>query len=139
MRQGILAQLRHLATSLLNHVILGTLALGHTAVGYIGHAQQDVVDLVLSGAQVVVNLLVSGLEGCYLGLDVLGLVTVALLHEGTDLGGHFIEHSSIVVALLLQGTALLVQFHNAHNGFTPVKLLDGEAANDVLGVLVNKL
>ena len=139
MRQCVLGQFGHLATGLLDHVVLGGAALGHAAVGHIGHTQQDFGNLVLGSGQVVVNLLVGRLERCHLSLDILGLVTVALFHEGTNLGGHFIEYCGVVVALFLQCTALLVQFHDAHDGFATVKLFDGEAANHLLGVLVDKL
>ena len=138
-RQCILGQIGHLATRLFYHVVLGGLALGDTAVGHVGNAQQDFGNLVLGSVEVVVNLLVGGLEAGHLGLDVLGLVAVALLHEGTNLCGHLIEYSGVVVALFLQCTALLVQFHDAHNGLASVKLLDGQAANHILRVLVDEL
>ena len=139
MRQCVLGQFRHLAAGLLDHIVLGGASLGHAAIGHIGDAEQDLGNLVLGSGQVIVNFLVGSLKRCHLSLDVLGLVTVALFHEGSDLSGHFIEHSGVVVALFLQCTALLIQFHDAHDGLATVKLLDGKAANHVLGVLVNEL
>ena len=139
MGQSVFGQFGHLAAGLLDNVVLGGLALGHTAVGHIGHAQEDFGDFVLGCSEAVVDFLVGGLECGHLAFHILGLIAVALFHECTDLCSHFIQYSGVVVALFLQCTALLVQFHDAHDGFASVKLLDGEAANHILGILVDEL
>ena len=65
--------------------------------------------------------------------------TVALIHESTDLSGHLVKHSGVIVALFLQCSALLIQFHDAHDGFTAIKVLDCPSTNHILGILVDEL
>ena len=134
-----LGQLRHLATGALHDVVLGGATLGYASIRHIRHRKQNLGYLVLSGRHAVFNLLVGSLQCSHLGLYLLGLVALTLLHQGTDLGGHLVKHGGIVVALLLCGTALLVELDHAHDGFAAVEVLHSQAFDDMLGVLVDKL
>ncbi len=101
-----------------DHVAAGVLALGHVVVGDVGYVEQLVGHVGRGLVHDFLQGLVGGLELGHLGLDLVGLVFLALLHEGSDLLGELVLLGLVAVEFLLALTAQLVVFQYFLNGLS---------------------
>ena len=103
----------------------------------VGQVSHKVVLLLLEGGAALgqtVDLLVDGAHGLLGGL---GLVLLALLHQGTDLLGLGVTRGLELLDLGDDGTALVVELKELLA--VPRRLAIGHGGVDGIGVLANKL
>ena len=103
----------------------------------VGQVRHEVVLLLLKSGTALgqtVNLLVDGAHGLLGGL---GLVLLALLHQGTDLLGLGVTRGLELLDLGDDGTALVVELKELLA--VPRRLAIGHGGVDGIGVLANKL
>jgi len=85
MAKSVLTEIGHRTTLLDNNVVVGILAFWYEIVGDIGDLQQFVGHVGLGLIHDLLQSLVGSLQLSNLSLDLLGLVLLAVLHQGANL------------------------------------------------------
>ncbi len=122
-----------------DHVAAGVLSLGHIVVGDVGYVEELVGHVGRCLVHDLLQGLVSCLELSHLGLHFVGLVLLALLHEGADLLGELVLLRLVAVELLLALAAQLVIFQYFLNGLSgTVEVLLLQSLDDLFSFLTDE-
>ncbi len=137
--QGLLAEFRHRAAHFDHHVVFRGAAFGHVGAGQVGQQHHQVVLRLLALGHLLVQLAGFFLQRSHGGFGGLRLVTLAGLHQASDLGGLRFLFGKAVVQFTLKGTAGLVDIDNLVNNLPCIEMLDGEPFNHELRLLSENL
>ncbi len=137
-REGVFGELGLRTAHLHDEVVLGAGSLGNEVARDVRKENK----LGLEFGIVVVGLLEevggTGLEGGDLGLGGLGLLLLALFHQGADGGGRLFLLGEEGVGLGLEGLAVIVQGDDLLHDGAGVKVLDGEFLDHIFGIVPKK-
>ena len=120
-------------------VVLGALTGLHEVAGHVGHEHEVFLEFLFGCVHLRKEFSGLGLESRHLGLDLLGGIAEALLHQAADLRSLLLLLSEQGVALGLEGATLPVELEDGVHEFLCIEILYLQFLDNRLGVVTESL